>query len=78
MYQNGTTPLKNAAASGHLSAIEYLVERGADIQAKDVVSDVISLMWSHTYVTHEYMCVNVSEWIHSIDGCCKGRSFTSG
>ena len=44
MYQNGNTPLMWAAWKGHLPAVEYLVERGADMEAKDDVSDVISLM----------------------------------
>ena len=44
MYQNGDTPLMKAAGNNHLPMIEYLVERGADMEAKDYVSDVISLM----------------------------------
>ena len=57
MYQNRTTPLIYAARNGHLPVVEYLVEKGADMEATDIVSDVISLMWNHTSVTHEYMCV---------------------
>ena len=41
MYQNGWTPLMNAAEKGHLPVVEYLLERGADMEAKDNVSDVI-------------------------------------
>ena len=55
MYQDGSTPLLHAAQKGHLPVVEYLMEKGADMEAKDkYVSGVISLMWSHTYVTHEY------------------------
>ena len=32
-----------AAVKGRLPMVEYLVERGADMEAKDSVSDVISL-----------------------------------
>ena len=41
MYQNGNTPLIRAAMNGHLPAVEYLVEKGADMEAKDKVSHVI-------------------------------------
>ena len=44
MLQNGKTPLMEAAKNGHLPVLEYLMERGADMEAKDNVSDVISLM----------------------------------
>ena len=56
MYQIGWTPLIRAARNGRLSVVEYLVEKGADIEATDNVSDVISLMRNHTYVMHEYTC----------------------
>ena len=80
MYQNGYTPLVWAAMNGYLPVVAYLVEKGADMEAKDVlVSDVISLMWNHTSVTCDiYVSVNVSEWVDSIAICCKGRSFTNG
>ena len=42
MYQDGWTPLIYAAESGHLPVVEYLLERGADMQAKEHVRDVIS------------------------------------
>ena len=70
-YQVGCTPLIIATAHGRLPVVEYLMEKGADMEAKDGVSDVISLMWRHIYVTYEYMYVNVSVWIHSIDVGCK-------
>ena len=44
MDQYGTTPLIYAAYNGHLPVVEYLVEKGADLEAKDKVSDVISSM----------------------------------
>ena len=45
MYQSGMTPLIYAAASGHLPVAEYLLEKGANMEAKaDGVSDGISLM----------------------------------
>ena len=78
MYQHGFTPLIYAAVNGHLRVMEYLLEKGADMEAKDKVSDVISLTRSHTYVTHDYMCVNVSEWMDSIDVCCSVCSSTNG
>ena len=77
MYQYGWTSLIYAAMCGHLPVVEYLVEKGADMEAKDLVSDVISLMWNHPYVTHKYTSMNASAWIHSIDAC-KEWSFTSG
>ena len=39
MFQNGFTALMNAAAGGHLSCLELLVEKGADLNAKDNVRD---------------------------------------
>ena len=44
MYQYGDTPLIYAAWSSDLPMIEYLVEKGANMEAKNKVSDVISLM----------------------------------
>ena len=44
MYQVGATPLMRAAMGGHLPAVEYLVEKGADIEAKNKVSDAILWM----------------------------------
>ena len=45
MYQNGYTPLMHAATNGRLAVVEYLLEKGADMEAKDnEASDVISLM----------------------------------
>ena len=44
MYQDGNTPLIWAVREGHLPVVECLVEKGADIEARDVVSDAISLI----------------------------------
>ena len=44
MCQDGNTPLMIAAREGHLPVVGYLLERGADMEAKNVVSDVVSLM----------------------------------
>ena len=39
MFQNGWTALMNAAANGKLSCLELLVEKGADLNAKNNVRD---------------------------------------
>ena len=44
MYQIGYTPLMDATENGHFPMVEYLVEKGADMEAKNHVSDVISLV----------------------------------
>ena len=44
MLQHGNTPLMYAAGNGHLPVVEYLVEKGADMEAKNIVSDAISMM----------------------------------
>ena len=44
MYQGGWTPLLLAARDGNFPMVEYLVEKGADMEATDEVSDVISFM----------------------------------
>ena len=41
MYQDGYTSLIFAAMNGHLPMVEYLVEKGADMEAKGSVSDVL-------------------------------------
>ena len=51
MYQLGTTPLMKAAMNGQLPVVEYLVERGADIEAKDNVSGVI-ISYETTHTSH--------------------------
>ena len=47
-----------AAKNGHFPMVEYLLEKGANMEAKESVSDGILLICSHTYVTHEYMNVS--------------------
>ena len=39
MFQNGSTALMLAAMEGHLSCLELLVEKGADLNVKDTVRD---------------------------------------
>ena len=70
--QNGWTPLLCAAREGHFPVVEYLMEKGADVEAKDEVSDVISWMWT-THTSHVNIHVNVSEWVDSINVCCKTK-----
>ena len=41
MDQHGSTPLISAAREGRLPVIEYLMERGADVNAKSEVSAVM-------------------------------------
>ena len=41
MYQDGDTPLIWAVENGNLAVVEYLLERGADMEAKNGVSDAI-------------------------------------
>ena len=38
-YQHGYTPLINAAMEGNLPVLEFLVERGADMEVKNEVCD---------------------------------------
>ena len=76
MYQSGFSPLTIAARNGHLPMVEYLVERGADVGAKNNVNDVIIDAMLHT--SHTNISVNVSGWMDSIDACCMGRSLTDG
>ena len=44
MYQLEMTPLTWAARNGHLPLVEYLVEKGADMETKANVWNAISLM----------------------------------
>ena len=76
MYQNEYTSLIWAAERGHLPVVEYLVERGADMEATYDVSDVIVGVKPHTSLMN--ISVNVSGWIHSIDTGCQGRLFAYG
>ena len=39
MNQMNTTPLIHSARKGCLSVVEFLVEKGIDMEAKDKVSD---------------------------------------
>ena len=63
-----------AAANDHFLVLEFLLERGADIQAKSIVSDrIIIEMKSH--IRHMTSSVNKSEWIHTINIYSKTWSF---
>ena len=42
MYQPGYTPLIHAAREGHLPIVEYLLERGADLNAQDNVNEQLN------------------------------------
>ena len=55
MYQNGWTPFIHAAEEGHLPVVEYLVEKGADMEAKDRVMSHLRCEAIHPF-THEYIC----------------------
>ena len=39
-WQDGNTPLSVAIRESHFRTMKYLVEGGADVEAKDTVSDV--------------------------------------
>ena len=39
--QDGVTAVTAAASSGHLSVVEYLAGRGADIEAKNKVRAIV-------------------------------------
>ena len=39
--QGGDTAVMQAASCGHLPVVEYLVDRGADIDAKDDVRAIV-------------------------------------
>ena len=49
-YQHGNTPLSFATMLGRLPVVEYLLERGADIEAQCTVRDIII-----THVKYEYV-----------------------
>ena len=54
-----------AAGSGHLPLVEYLVERGDDVEAKDVVRNVMNAMIVHVHDTCICKCECVSvEGLH--------------
>lgn len=57
----GETALMHAARSGHVAAIDCLIERGADIEAKDKVS------WAMEAVA-EVRCQRLKDRL-LFDGC---------
>ena len=36
-FQHGNTPLMYGASNGHLEVVEYLLEKGADLEARNTV-----------------------------------------
>ena len=70
-YQDWFTPLMYAADKGHLPVVEYLVERGADMEAKDNVSGEIVHSMSYTYICYTFLNGIVSAWIHAVVACNK-------
>ena len=71
MYQGGDTPLLVAASAGHLSVVEYLVEKGAEIEVTDFVR---IRMCVNDLCAH----LNVSVWKRTVDKCRHIRIFASG
>ena len=55
MYQLGFTPLIFAARHDRLAVVEYLVEQGADLEAKDNVSDVT--IWCESNIRHLFIFI---------------------
>ena len=56
MHQIRNTPLMDVARNGHLAVVEYLVGKGADMEARDRVRDVIALIWSQSY---RHICISL-------------------
>ena len=54
-HQNGLTALIQAAQYGRAEVTKFLIEAGASIEAKDIVSKTISIF--------SYVCVCVCVWI---------------
>ena len=55
-----------AAYNGHVAAVGYLVDRGADVNARDEVSDhhraQLSSIVDERRLTDTFICTRVAEW----------------
>ena len=59
IYQRGYTSLMEAAWNGHGPVVEYLVHRGADMEATDRVSDAIMDVLTHMHILLVTQCFSV-------------------
>ena len=41
LYQIGSTALHGAASMGHVDMVRLLLDKGADVNSRDIVSDMI-------------------------------------
>ena len=55
-----------AAHKNHLATAEALVNRGADMQAKDNVCEIVIRIQQNVPRIYEYV-----EWKHVVDICCR-------
>ena len=78
MYQYGNTPLICAAFNGHLAVVEYLLENGANLEAKNTVSDVIISSEITRMSQMNMYLLAVPEWKHTIHVYCRAWSFIGG
>ena len=72
----------DAAKRGDLAAVcHWVEEEGKEVNEKNRVRYLTAAVATSLYlhVTENFACfVIISDWIHSIDICCKERSFSSG
>ena len=57
--QNGDTALLLACQEGHIECVRYLVENGADIEAKDNVSNMCNFLTILFLIQWEYCAVTL-------------------
>ena len=71
MYQEGYTPLISAVEYGQFPMVEYLLEKGADMEAKDDVSRTLYFCrMDHSHAAHPYIEQNMTARKDSISSCC--------